>query len=310
MARYLQGVIAGCEANAMSYEVVQPKGSSLKAKYIDYVCMAWAKRKVGGKHLIISERYAYLLPFMGKESIVICHDLHTLYPESNTPWIHRLIYRVFLGKMQKAAKIACVSKHTKSDLLKYVPMLNGHPKIEVVYNGIEGLWSSSKNNRIDNSEFLELFNTKKVLLSVGTDAWYKNNEWSLRLLSQLDGNFHLLRIGSFNLDNQELIKELELQEKVTLAERINDAQLKYCYVNATALLFPSLTEGFGWPALEAALSNCPVISNGNGATKELQLNTIGLEHAYDYLMGKHDHHEHKESAFCSLWKNQVRELLS
>jgi len=40
---------------------------------------------------------------------------------------------------------------------------------------------------------------------------------------------------------------------------VTDVALSELYKNATALVFPSLMEGFGLPALEALANNCPVI---------------------------------------------------
>jgi len=40
---------------------------------------------------------------------------------------------------------------------------------------------------------------------------------------------------------------------------VSDAELETLYKNAQALVFPSLMEGFGLPALEALRNNCPVI---------------------------------------------------
>ena len=105
MLRYLNGVIKGLEANQIPYEVVEPKSKGLKAKYFDYPLLARKRRKKDGKHLIISERYAYLIPFMGKKSIVVCHDLHTLYDQAKTPLIHQKIYRFFLSRMFKVQRI-------------------------------------------------------------------------------------------------------------------------------------------------------------------------------------------------------------
>jgi len=40
---------------------------------------------------------------------------------------------------------------------------------------------------------------------------------------------------------------------------VSDKELINLYKNATALVFPSLMEGFGLPAIEALRQNCPVI---------------------------------------------------
>lgn len=311
MLRYLNGVIKGLEANHVPYEVVAPKSKGLKAKYIDYPLLAWKKRrKKDGKHLIISERYAYLIPFMGKKSIVVCHDLHTLYPQANTPRIHRILYRYFLNRMFKANKVVCVSEHTRTDLKRFEPKFKDHPNVQVVHNGVEEFWIKNQPEKINNPDLTGLFNEKRILLSVGTDAWYKNNAWSLRFLAGLNEPFHLLRIGKFGLENMKLVEQLNLSSRITQLEGITDSELKFCYQKAEALLFPSISEGFGWPALEAALSNCAVISDGAGATQEVfsknSSNLIGLEKAEEALI---NNESQLATPKYSSWPDQVNALL-
>ncbi|MEC7754771.1 glycosyltransferase [uncultured Roseivirga sp.] len=310
MNRYLNGVVQGLKSNGLDYEIVRPKGSGLIAKYLHYILLVWRRKREKGKHLIISERYAYLLPFMGKERIVVCHDLHTLYPESNTAWIHRRIYRLFLKLMSRAERVVCVSNHTKGDLLEFMPSFKSHEGIRVVHNGIEPFWEESGEVKTNHEVLKTLFKSKRVVLSVGTDAWYKNNSWSLKLMYELPEDFHLLRIGSFNSSNEELIKALDIKNRVTRLQNLSDSDLKHCYQNAEALLFPSLTEGFGWPALEAALCGCHVISNGTGALKEIFENTQGLvklDEAKRFLTNND-----KESASLNykFWNAQVIELIA
>lgn len=310
MNRYLCGLIEGLKSNEIEYEEVRPKGNGLKSKYFDYPLLALAKRNQQGKHLIISERYAYLLPFMGKENTVVCHDLHTLYQEAKTPFVHRVIYRVFLKFLTKATKIVCVSKHTKSDLEKFCPSLKGAKKLKVVHNGIEDFWVKNENISLPSEAWMNVFKNKKVLLSVGTDAWYKNNQWSLRLLAKLNSNFHLLRVGQWELANQQLIKELNIENRITLIQFIDDKELKFCYQNAEALLFPSLTEGYGWPALEAALCICPVISDGNGATQEIFKQRVGLINLTDAFGFFNLKVKTSPEFNYILWKDQVKRLTS
>ena len=276
MNRYFNGLVSGLQENDITYEVVRPNGSGLKAKYIDYLLLTWKKKRNKGKHIIISERYAYLVPFMHDNSIVVCHDLHTLYPQANTPKIHQRLYRFFLKKMFEANKVVCVSNHTKNDLLKFVPKFSRHQNVKVVHNGIEQFWVDKAKVESGNKDLAELLKSKQILLSVGTDAWYKNNQWSLKLLAELPEKFHLLRIGTFNQTNEDLIEGLGINHRITRVQNLSDLELKYCYQNAQALLFPSVSEGFGWPALEGALCECGVVSDGGGAISEFFVKKIGL----------------------------------
>jgi glycosyltransferase involved in cell wall biosynthesis len=55
-------------------------------------------------------------------------------------------------------------------------------------------------------------------------------------------------------------RRLGVLDWVTVDGRISDAELDAAYASATALLSTSSVEGFGLPAVEAALRGVPVIS--------------------------------------------------
>ena len=51
--------------------------------------------------------------------------------------------------------------------------------------------------------------------------------------------------------------------------RVNDDDLAYLYRQALCLVFPSKTEGFGLPVLEAMALGCPVISSDAASLPEV-----------------------------------------
>lgn len=270
MRRYLDGLKSGLEANGIAYEVVRPvKKYNAWVKYVTYSRMAYKRRKESGMHVVVSERYGYLaFALRGANSKVICHDLHTLYKEAKTPAIHQRLYRFFVNAMRHSSQIVCVSEHTRQDLHRFFPKMP-KDKCKVVFNGIEPYWASPKKVEAKDNNLVEYFSKWKVVLSVGTDVWYKDIERTLHVLSELDESYRLLRIGGFSGKSRELIIELNLSEKVLILENIDDTTLKFCYQNAHCLLFPSISEGFGWPGLEASLAGCPVVTSGAGAIKEV-----------------------------------------
>lgn len=310
MQRYVQGVISGLVQQKIPYEIVQPSGTGLWVKYVVYPWLAYRHKKHSGKHLVISERYAYLVPFMAKDNGVVCHDLHTLYPQAKTPAVHRWLYRFFLRCMRQAQQVICVSAHTRNELLQFVPRFQKHAQVKVVPNGIEPFWSKPLEEEVPKAPWMKVFETYQVLLSVGTDAWYKNNRWSLQLLKNLPEGFHLLRVGGFNDANQHYILENGLKDRITSIEHISDLELKWTYHHAWALLFPSISEGFGWPALEAALCGCAVVADKQAAISEVLGDTdcIPLDKAQEQLLAQAQNKQ-KAPGFLS-WEEQVERLLT
>jgi glycosyltransferase involved in cell wall biosynthesis len=79
---------------------------------------------------------------------------------------------------------------------------------------------------------------------------------------------------------RSLIKELGLEERVTLVGSVSEAELASLYRGARLFVYPSRFEGFGLPVLEALASGTPVLSARNSSLPE-----VGGE-AVEYLAGE------------------------
>lgn len=58
-------------------------------------------------------------------------------------------------------------------------------------------------------------------------------------------------------------------DNVVLAQHLTDAELRWLYEHARALVFPSFYEGFGLPVLEAQTLGCPVIASNRASIREV-----------------------------------------
>jgi glycosyltransferase involved in cell wall biosynthesis len=81
-------------------------------------------------------------------------------------------------------------------------------------------------------------------------------------------------IGPWNwsLETNELVNQrIPVNPQVVIegAGAIPDAQLARLYSECTALLFPSLDEGFGLPVLEAIAAGCPVLASDLPGLREI-----------------------------------------
>ena len=61
----------------------------------------------------------------------------------------------------------------------------------------------------------------------------------------------------------------QLPPNVKQVGRVDDNDLAFLYQNALCLAFPSRTEGFGLPALEAMALGCPVIASEAASLPEV-----------------------------------------
>jgi glycosyltransferase involved in cell wall biosynthesis len=115
----------------------------------------------------------------------------------------------------------------------------------------------------------------EFVLAVGAHRPHKNHQVLVRALGHLPERVHLVLVGYFDRNFRDplpaLIARLGLRDRVRLVPEVDDALLPAVYRAASAFAFPSLSEGYGLPALEAlaagvpsAVSDIPVLAEVTG----------------------------------------------
>jgi glycosyltransferase involved in cell wall biosynthesis len=115
----------------------------------------------------------------------------------------------------------------------------------------------------------------EFVLAVGAHRPHKNHQVLIRALGHLPERVHLVLVGYFDRNFRDplpaLIARLGLRDRVRLVPEVEDELLPAVYRAASAFAFPSLSEGYGLPALEAlaaglpsAVSDIPVLAEVTG----------------------------------------------
>ncbi len=200
-------------------------------------------------------------------TIVTIHDLSYFYfPQE---FLRKDLYQLknwTKYSVKKAKKVICVSKETKKDLIKFYK--TPEEKIEVIYNGYEKTAIKPKSHRF------KLFK-ERYILYVGTLQPRKNIQTLIRafqIFQKESPDFKLVLTGKkgWLYDKIfELVKTLNLQDRVVFTDYVPDGELITLYQNAFCFVLPSFYEGFGIPLLEAMAEGTPVIAAGSSALPEI-----------------------------------------
>jgi len=111
------------------------------------------------------------------------------------------------------------------------------------------------------------FENKRYIMFNGRPLPHKNLRRLIQafaILCQSYPDLYLMIAGKKDASQDsyvQLAKELGIGEKVVLTDWITDGQLKWAMQHTQAYIYPSLSEGFGLPPLEAMINDAPVVSS-------------------------------------------------
>ncbi len=152
--------------------------------------------------------------------------------------------------------------------------------------------------------------TRPFVLAATGDDPRKNLErlviaWS-RLDHEVRASFQLVCAGPFGDGVVESVHELGASlgcapDEIVVTGTVEDELLVACYQRARLFVFPSLCEGFGLAALEAASCDCPTITSDASAIPEVlrdraamfsPLDPDSIADAIDRALHDDDHRDH------------------
>jgi glycosyltransferase involved in cell wall biosynthesis len=204
--------------------------------------------------------YTFLLPnFKGKRVLTLHDMIYFLFPECFDK--NDRIRDETRKSVEMAAGIITVSENSKKDIIEILHVPEN--KIQVTYEA----------NSLSCPPLPENPIKRPYILYVGQRFHWKNFILLLNVYCRselLNKNFDLVCFGGWDWteSEKEMIARFSLQDRVHKNSGPDELLATY-YAHASALVYPSLYEGFGLPVLEAMHYGCPVVASNRASIPEI-----------------------------------------
>ncbi|WP_152287824.1 glycosyltransferase family 4 protein [Flavicella marina] len=244
------------------------------------------------------------LPQSDVPVVLTIHDLNFLYADKSKSKVDKRLNKV-QRLIDRSSFIVVISNYVLEDVKKFLD-LKGTP-IKVIYNGTK---TPEKN-----LEKQKVLSEEPFLFTIGTVVPKKNFHVLLCLL--INSPYKLVVAGNQNdkdyLDS--IISEataLGVMDKLELVGPVSENDKNWYYENCRAFLFPSLSEGFGLPVIEAMRFGKPVFCSNLtslpeiGGAEAYYFTSFDEKHMQDVFtngMNDYDNDSDKKNKIIA-WSNQ------
>jgi glycosyltransferase involved in cell wall biosynthesis len=198
-------------------------------------------------------------------TVTTVHDLTTArFENPDKNWLvfrcKQLVYRWVIKRVaRKSAALITPSQFVKDDLVDFTGV--NPDKVTVTYEAADRIE--------DAAEPLANLKGERFIMYVGRPTPHKNLERLIAAFEQLDQpDLYLVLAGKKDANYRRIEANVKVPN-IVFTDFITDGQLRWLYENCQAYVFPSLSEGFGLPGLEAMAHGAPVVSSNATCLPEI-----------------------------------------
>jgi len=230
-------------------------------------------------HICDHSNAVYVDKCNGIPVVVTCHDLlavrGALGEDTDCPatLTGRFLQKWILRGLGHARAIACVSAATASDARRLLDG-GGRPDISTISLGLNYEYKQIPERiartRLQESGIVQP--DRAFILHVGSDLSRKNRDGVLRIFERVhkQWNGDLVFVGDpLTPELRKLATDIGIAQRVKEIPDASNELLEALYNRALALVYPSRSEGFGWPIIEAQACGCPVICSTVGPLRDV-----------------------------------------
>ena len=229
--------------------------------------------------------YSYF-PVLNRTKIVVTiHDViadhhpELIFPNAKSKFFWKIKQN---AAIRQADLIATVSEYSKRQIIEYFNLPES--RLRLITEAARPIFQVLAPNK-GSGEALARHSLRpddKFLLYVGGISPHKNLSTLIDAYSRIaakpeQSGLKLVLVGDYKDDPffsaypslKKQVEDLELYNKVIFTGFVPDEELAYLYNAAMLLVFPSLEEGFGLPAIEAMACGTPVAASNCGSLPEV-----------------------------------------
>jgi glycosyltransferase involved in cell wall biosynthesis len=196
--------------------------------------------------------------------VTTMHDLTTLQFRFLNPAKNRAILkakqvvyaRVNKTVARKSLAIFTPSEYVKDDVVNYTHVKPD--KITVTYESADKIE--------DKLEVVPSLKGKRFIMYIGRPLFHKNLPRlieAFNLIKTTDPDLVLVLAGKKDILYSRVEEDVKTKgvDNIEFTGFVSEGQLRWLYENCQAYVFPSLSEGFGLPGVEAMIHGAPVVSS-------------------------------------------------
>lgn len=236
-------------------------------------------------HICDHSNAVYLKSLPHNRTVITCHDVLAIrgalgFSDAYCPasGMGKILQKWILKNLKKAQTLAAVSHFTLNQLKDLSKLDSNKAKNWVViHNAFNADFKPlpiGSSKRLLNDMGIDA--DESFILHVGSSLERKNRKLLLLMVAELGDKWQgKICFAGKDLDTNlmDLAHKLNLSHRVISVVRPSHEGLLALYTMCEAFIFPSLSEGFGWPLIEAQACGAPVIASSFEPMPEVSNNT-------------------------------------